>query len=228
MADIFISYSKSDRQFTRRLYRELERFKVHGFMDTSDLSSGSEWSAQLRETVRNSDAVVVILSKSATHSSSVMAEIGLADTFRKRVIPILAPGEKYEEAVPPLLLDKVVIDANRLELEEVAARVVAAATDAPLELALNQVRSRALRRQRQLISIIGTLLMLVASLAATIFFATEQRKEAARLQMQALLARAEAENERKIIEQLTGQSGALAVAPIVMEPLLRQVARMVE
>jgi TIR domain len=89
MADIFISYSRSDKAFAERLYRELERFNVHGFMDDSDLAAGSEWSTRLRETVRNADAVLVILSKSAARSNWVLAEIGLADTLGKKVSPCL-------------------------------------------------------------------------------------------------------------------------------------------
>ena len=78
----------------------------------------------------------------------MLAEIGLADTLGKKVIPVLAPGESYEEAVPPFLLDRLAIDANRLPLEEVAARVVATVTDTPIEVALNEVRSRSRRRVR--------------------------------------------------------------------------------
>jgi hypothetical protein len=213
MADIFISYSTSDEAFTRRLYREFERFNVHGFMDISDFAMGSEWSTRLKETVKNADAVVVILSKSSAQSSLVMAEIGLANSFGKLVIPVLAPGEKYEQAVPPLLLDRIVIDANRLELVEVAAQVVAAITNIPLELALHQVRRRARRRQVLLIAILLALVVLSASSTIAAFFAYKQREVAVKQMEVAELARAEAERVRKRIQELTGQSGALAIAP---------------
>jgi hypothetical protein len=220
MADIFISYTRSDRDFAERLYRELERFNVRGFMDQSDLAAGSEWSTALRETVRNADALLVILSAAAAQSNWVLAEIGLADSWGKTVIPVLAPGENYQNAVPPLLLDRLVIDARDLPIEDVAARVVASATNTPVELALNEVRSRARRRQRIFSVVAAAFAVLAIISTSAAWYAQRQANDAmlarARAETeaaQAESARLDAEVQRERLEQLTGQSGALAIAP---------------
>jgi WD40 repeat protein len=111
----------------------------------------------------------------------------------------LAPGQNYEKSVPPLLLDKLIIDANQLKLEEVAARVVASATKIPVEEALYEVRSRALRRKRLLTVIFIALAGLTLLSASLALYAGKQR--------------AEAEARRAKLEQLRSQSGALAISP---------------
>jgi hypothetical protein len=164
MVDIFISYNRHDAPFAQRLSRELERFNVHGFMDAVDVAAGSDWSSQLREAIRKADAVLVILSASAVQSSWVLAEIGLADSLGKIVIPVTAPGENSSEAIPDLLVDRLAIDANRMDVEEVAARVVASATNIPVELARDQLRTN-FRRRRLIYLIVGILFasMLIAT-----------------------------------------------------------------
>jgi type II secretory pathway pseudopilin PulG len=220
MADIFISYHTSDRPFVQRLYNELRKFRVRGFMDAEDVAAGESFSRRLREAVSNADAILVVLSSSASRSSFVLAEVGLAISLNKLVIPVLAPGEKYEESAPPQLFDRQVIDATKLPIEEIAARVVAAATNTPVDVALNQVTSRIRYRQRILIATVVLFALLAAMATVQSYFALQQRavaEEAAQVARSARLdaerARIEEEILRKRLTEITGRSATLAVAP---------------
>jgi len=204
MADIFISYSDSDRQFVQLLYGELRRFNVRGYLDATDLASGASLSRALREAVENSTAVLVVLSAAAASDSSVMAEVGLAQSLNKTVLPVLAPGQNYDESVPPQLVDRLVIRADGFPIEEVAARVVAAATDTPVEVALQQVQSRARRRQRLIRSTIAVLSMLTLVSICFASIAQIQRNKAIRATReaeQALTQAVESRNKALVAEE---------------------------
>ncbi len=213
MADIFISYSQQDREFAERLYRELQRFNVRGFMDATDLSAGAEFSRQLREAIRNADALLVILSSSASKSRWVMAEIGLAETLGKPVLPVLAPGENYEDSVPPQLLDKLVIDASAVPTDLVAAKIVAAITGTPVEVALQEVQSRVDKRHRTLITVsVALALLSVMSITAAIY-AMQQRNIAVLEANYAQRAELEVMARQSRIDMLTAGEASMSIAP---------------
>lgn len=220
MADIFISYTRSDTAFVQRLSKELERFNVRGFLDVTDIASGAGLSRQLQEAVENADAILVVLSSAARHTSWVMAEVGLAQALNKKLIPVLAPGQAYNDSVPPQLLDRLVLDAGNYSIEEVAARIVAATTNTSVESALGEVESRYRRRQKLLLATtVSFALLTMMSIFMAVLAnhqrnaAEEARRDAQRQQSAAEAARREAEASRERIEQLTGRSASLALAP---------------
>ncbi len=191
MIDIFISYNQKDFVFANNLYTELQRFRIRGFMDKTDVSTGVNLSRQLKEAITNTDALLVILSKAASTSSWVLAEIGLAQSLGKTIFPILAPGQTYEESVPPQLLDKMIVDANSLSIEHVAARIVATATNSSVESALEEVQSRAGRRKKIWLSVFVALTGLTLTSVIMTYFAIEARNST--IEKTALIIRLEAE-----------------------------------
>jgi TIR domain/WD domain, G-beta repeat len=206
MADIFISYARADKQFAKRLYVELQRFKVRGFMDDTDVSSGADLSRKIRDTVEHVHAVVVVLSENAAKSRWVMTEIGLAQSFNKPVIPVLAPDSSYDLSVPEQLMDAVVIDSNNQPLEITVAKIVAVITKTSVESALSEVQTGARRRQLLLLGVAAILALISAAAAVLGFVAFRQRDSA-------IKAQHVAEEQRMRIQELTGRSAALAVSP---------------
>jgi hypothetical protein len=164
-------------------------------LDSTDIAAGAELSRELKETVENSDALLVVLSKSAAQSSWVMAEVGLAQSLNKRVLPVLALGANYEDSVPPQLLNMVVLDANKLPMDELAARIIAVVKAIPIETALDEVRSKALRRQRYRWLLIASFTLLTVAGVWSTYFALDAKRK--------LLAS----------EEIIHQSASLAVAP---------------
>lgn len=86
---IFISYSKTDTEFVKRLEADL---KAHGFatwVDHSELQGGQQWLDEIQTAVDRSQVVVLVLSPDALLSSWVRKEYRYALTSGRRLIPIL-------------------------------------------------------------------------------------------------------------------------------------------
>lgn len=157
--DCFISYSRADRDFASQLARELGRRGTRGFLDMQDISAGAEWSQSIKSAVEHSDAMIVILSPSATRSNYVMAEVGMAQALGKRIIPVLAPGARLDESVSELLRNYLILDAGELPVEEASARIVAAIKDISVDDARRLLPSTRRRRNLLWAALIAALLM---------------------------------------------------------------------
>jgi len=227
MRDIFISYSREDSSFAGQLYKELSSFEVRGFMDVNDVASGRQISEKLRDSIRLSSAVVVIFSAAARKSNWVMLELGLAESLGKKIIPVLAPGSVYEEAIPESLLDRVAIDADQNAVQQVAAKIVATATGASVEEALEKTLSREQskrRYQRRISTVLSALSVMLAVLALLSGYQYLQ-VEQARLQAEAQaiaainarnvaeLTRIETEETLARLQQLTSGGTSIAISP---------------
>jgi hypothetical protein len=85
----FISYSRADRLFARRLYEDLKSAGVHVWLDQVDIKPGEPWDAIIERTLNTSAALVVILTPESVASHSVLNEISYALNTNKRVVPVL-------------------------------------------------------------------------------------------------------------------------------------------
>jgi hypothetical protein len=89
MTQIFISYSRKDIAFIRRLAADLERASYTVWWDITDLRGGDDWVRVIPEAIETSDFVIVVLSPDATASEWVRKEYTQALSLRKRIIPIM-------------------------------------------------------------------------------------------------------------------------------------------
>ncbi len=112
MHNIFISYAHSDGDQAERLVKAMGDLNVAGWLDETDIAAGAPISSALRNALRNSSAVVVLLSPGALESQWVLFEIGAADSLGKKIIPIIVSGEQMEQQIPEILKGRVVIDAR--------------------------------------------------------------------------------------------------------------------
>lgn len=115
MNNIFISYARSDGYLAERLvrlFKDLREFKVSGWLDAADLTTGDAFPGALREALQKSNAVVVLLSPDSLQSEWVQFEIGAAEALGKKIIPLIVSGEKLEQQLPDILKDRMWIDAR--------------------------------------------------------------------------------------------------------------------
>ncbi len=63
---VFLCYSKSDRDLVRELYLHLVDTQVDPWLDEKRILPGQDWESEIRKAVRDSDVVIVCLSKQAT------------------------------------------------------------------------------------------------------------------------------------------------------------------
>lgn len=93
MEKIFISYSRKDMDFVRKLAGDLEKAGYDVWWDISDLRGGDDWVRQIPEAIRLSQFVLVILTPDSVESEWVRKEYTQALSLRKKIIPImLVPG----------------------------------------------------------------------------------------------------------------------------------------
>jgi hypothetical protein len=93
MQKIFISYSRKDIDFVRKLAGDLEKAGYDVWWDISDLQGGDDWVRGIPDAISSSQFVLVVLTPASTESEWVRKEYTQALSLRKKVIPImLVPG----------------------------------------------------------------------------------------------------------------------------------------
>jgi hypothetical protein len=88
---VFISHSSKDYEFVEsRLVPFLQSNGVQTWCSTAAIRTDEQWEGQIREALRSSDYLLVVLSPHSIHSAWVRAEVHWALThLRGRVVPVL-------------------------------------------------------------------------------------------------------------------------------------------
>jgi len=102
--NVFLCHSSGDKPVVRDLYRKLRADAINPWLDEVNILPGQDWDLEINEAVRESDAVIVCLSRSSiTKEGYVQKEIravlGVADEKPEGII-FLIPL-KLEECVVP-------------------------------------------------------------------------------------------------------------------------------
>lgn len=110
-ARVFLSYAYDDHALAQRISDALARSGIRSTDQVWEVSSGEDLTARLRETVRASDVVVVLVSPAVAASRWVDTEIEFAlsrdlDRRGAEVIPVLAAPTD----LPPTLRDRAMVD----------------------------------------------------------------------------------------------------------------------
>jgi hypothetical protein len=63
--DIFISYSRRDQEFVRRLASDLDAHVAGVWLDQSAIRAGQKWHDEILEGIRDCKALVLVLSPDA-------------------------------------------------------------------------------------------------------------------------------------------------------------------
>jgi hypothetical protein len=89
MAQIFISYSRKDIGFVRKLAGDLEKAGYDVWWDLTDLRGGDDWLRVIPAAIESSQYFIVVLSPNSAISDWVKKEYTQALSSRKRVIPLM-------------------------------------------------------------------------------------------------------------------------------------------
>ena len=108
MTQVFISYSRSDMEFVRRLAADLQRAGLDVWWDLSDIQGSDVWERKIEEGLGSSQYFIVILTPASLESRWVRREYLSADKKELKIIPLrLKPSNE----VPLTLRDIQPIDA---------------------------------------------------------------------------------------------------------------------
>ena len=89
MQQIFVSYSRKDIAFVRKLAGDLEKAGYTVWWDVSGLRGGDDWVRVIPAAIKTSDTFIVVLSPNSASSEWVEKEYTQALYLRKRIIPIM-------------------------------------------------------------------------------------------------------------------------------------------
>ncbi len=86
---IFVSYSHRDERFVIPLARDLMGRGIRIWLDQREIIAGEDWMQQLEEGLKDTDALLVVLSPRSVASKYVMQEVAAAQAAKKPVFPIM-------------------------------------------------------------------------------------------------------------------------------------------
>ena len=89
MEKVFISYSRKDIDFARKLAGDLEKAGYDVWWDITDLRGGDDWVSTIPQAISSSRYVIVVLSPTSIESEWVRKEYTQALSLRRKIIPIM-------------------------------------------------------------------------------------------------------------------------------------------
>ncbi|MBI5962672.1 MAG: TIR domain-containing protein [Chloroflexi bacterium] len=109
--NVFISYSHFDKKYAELIAKELKKAKHKVWIDTWKLRAGDNWIEKINEGLKETDALIVIVSENSLRSESVNQEIsaiafGDISNKQRRIIPVLVDKAQ----IPSFLAKYIWID----------------------------------------------------------------------------------------------------------------------
>ena len=121
--DIFISYSRRDQEFVRRLAGDLNAQVAGVWFDQSTIQLGQKWHDEIMDGIRECKAFILVLSPDAAESKYVREEVNKALELGKTIFPILyRPGKWTGE------FDSLVKEVQTLDLPQASSAPKASAS----------------------------------------------------------------------------------------------------
>ena len=89
---IFISHSSYDKPWVDWIAKNAMNFGIVPYLYEYDIQPGKSIAQKVKEEIRKSNAFVVLITANSQFSNYVQQEIGVAEGFGKRIIPLVQPG----------------------------------------------------------------------------------------------------------------------------------------
>lgn len=95
----FISYSSGDRERVEPIVEALATAGINVWMDRHDIRGGSNWAAQIVQSIRGCSALIVACSPAAFASRNVRQEIQVAGKYSRPYIPLILEPTRFPDEV---------------------------------------------------------------------------------------------------------------------------------
>src|SRR5580704_11805844 len=113
MSDVFVSYSRRDAEFVRRLADAIsERGGREVWLDTAGIADGEVFPEAIKRAIESSDAFLFVITPESVDSQYCENEVEYALQLQKRILPIL------REPVPDSELPAEIRDRNWIPFTE--------------------------------------------------------------------------------------------------------------
>jgi hypothetical protein len=87
--DIFISYSRKDKEFVRQLHQALSQRKHDIWVDWEDIPPTADWLNEIYGAIESADTFVFVLSPDSVASEVCAKEVEHAVKHQKRLVPLV-------------------------------------------------------------------------------------------------------------------------------------------
>lgn len=94
---IFLSYSSQDKPWVREFAHTLKELGINVWFDEDQIFLGEKFQDKLEKALRDSNALIFILSKNSVKSNWIYFEIGVALADDKKIIPIIVDDVGHEQ-----------------------------------------------------------------------------------------------------------------------------------
>ena len=101
-SDVFISYSRTDAEFVRRLHAHLEARQKAVWVDFEDIPPASRWADELKRAIEASNTFAFVISQASVSSPECRKELDYAVQLNKRIIPLRLRDIGQAELPEPL------------------------------------------------------------------------------------------------------------------------------
>lgn len=102
MADVFLSYSRKDKEFVRRLYDALAERGRDIWVDWEDIPPTEEWKKEIQYAIAVADTFLFVISPDSIASEICKHEVALAAKKNRRFVPIVRREVRGDE-VPEVM-----------------------------------------------------------------------------------------------------------------------------
>jgi TIR domain len=95
---VFISYARKDEALAEKVAAALEEAGLDAWYDKREIMPGDNWAEKIAKGLKESDAMVVLLTPNSLESDLVRRDIDFAlseNAYNKRLIPVIV-GEEAE------------------------------------------------------------------------------------------------------------------------------------
>lgn len=111
---IYITYKRTDKEFARRLAKDLELSRGLVLIDEFFIKAGDNWRERIYENLRSAHHFIVCVSPEATKSENVMHEVFLAKTRELPFYPVVSE-RVFENPELNSILEKSVDESPRMQ-----------------------------------------------------------------------------------------------------------------
>jgi WD40 repeat protein len=139
MADVFVSYSRRDSGFVRRLAESVAERGKEVWLDTEGIADAEVFPEAIKRAIEQSDGFVFVITPSSVDSPYCENEVDYARELQKRIVPVLRTPVPDSE-LPPEIRDRNWIPfTDETEFEPSVGRLLSA-LDTDLEAARAHTR----------------------------------------------------------------------------------------
>lgn len=132
MAQVFISYSRQDKDVAFRLREALMANKRDVWMDLQNIQPSAKWEREITEALSGADTIVCLLSPDSITSPACKKEVDQAVAEHKRIIPVVV-RDVHAQQVPPALAELNWIFLRPTDNQQQALQQLFYALDTDLE-----------------------------------------------------------------------------------------------